>query len=73
MKTNIHFLSYLGLFFSEGKIFQKNVVKKIKTQILCLTAFFRRSCRLWDNVEKYGRPRQATDDNKIQAHFTLGI
>jgi hypothetical protein len=28
--------------------------------------FFRKSCRLWDNVEKYGRARQATDDNIIR-------
>jgi len=24
--------------------------------------FFRKSCRLWDNVEKYGTDREATDD-----------
>jgi hypothetical protein len=24
---------------------------------------FRKSCRLWDNVEKYGTARQATDGN----------
>ena len=28
--------------------------------------FFRKSCRLWDNVEKYGVARDATDDNIIQ-------
>jgi hypothetical protein len=28
--------------------------------------FFRKSCRLWDNVEKYGTARQATDDNIIR-------
>jgi hypothetical protein len=28
--------------------------------------FFRKSCHLWDNVEKYGRARQATDDNIIR-------
>ena len=28
--------------------------------------FIRKSCRLWDNVEKYGRARQATDDNIIR-------
>jgi hypothetical protein len=27
--------------------------------------FFPKSCRLWDNVEKYGTARQATDDNII--------
>jgi hypothetical protein len=28
--------------------------------------FSRKSCRLWDNVEKYGRARQTTDDNIIR-------
>jgi len=28
---------------------------------------FPKSCRLWDNVEKYDRARQVTDDN-IRAH-----
>jgi len=28
--------------------------------------FLRKSCRLWDNVEKYGRCGMATDDNKIR-------
>jgi hypothetical protein len=41
-------------------------VEKIKTHILCSITFFRKSCRLWDNVEKYGRTRQATDDNIIR-------
>jgi hypothetical protein len=36
--------------------------------------FFRKSCRLWDNVEKYGTARQATDDNIIQRmRFTCWI
>jgi hypothetical protein len=39
------------------------VVEKIKTHILCsVTFFFRISCRLWDKMEIYGRPRQATDN-----------
>jgi hypothetical protein len=33
--------------------------------------FFRTSCRLWDNVEKYGTSRQATDDNTAHAHCLL--
>jgi hypothetical protein len=28
--------------------------------------FFRKSCHLWDNGEKYCRPRQVTDDNIIR-------
>ena len=73
MNTNIYFWSHLAQFFSEGEVFQKNVVEEIKTHILCLKAFFRRSCWLWDNVEKYGRPRQATGDNMVHAHFMLCI
>jgi hypothetical protein len=30
-----------------------------------LNTFFRKSCRLRDNVEKYGTARQATDNNII--------
>jgi hypothetical protein len=48
-------------------MFQTKVVKKIKTHILCSITFFRKSCRLWDNVEKYvATARQATDDNRIR-------
>jgi hypothetical protein len=28
--------------------------------------FFRKSCRLWDTVKKYGRARHVTDNNIIQ-------
>jgi len=31
------------------------------------TVFSRKSCRLWDNVEKHGRARLATDDSIIGA------
>ena len=44
---------------------QVKVVKKIKTLVLCSVIPPRKSCRLWDNVEKYGRVGQATDDNII--------
>jgi hypothetical protein len=47
-------------------MFLTKVVQKIKTHILCSVAFFRKSCRLWDNVEKYGTAGQATDDNIIR-------
>ena len=29
--------------------------------------FFNKSCRLWDNVDKYGRAEQATDRYLIQS------
>ena len=52
-------------------VFDK-VVDKIKTRILCSINFsFWKSCRLWDNVEKYFRAGQATDDNVEHAHCML--
>jgi hypothetical protein len=42
------------------------VVEEIKTHILYSTTSFRKSCRLSDNVEKYGRAGQATDANIIR-------
>jgi len=39
------------------------IVENIKTHILCSVTFSRISWRLWDNVEKYGRASQSTDDN----------
>jgi len=35
---------------------------EIKKYFQC---FFRKSCRLWDNTEKYGTVKQATDDNIV--------
>jgi len=47
-------------------MFQTNLVEKIKARILYLTTFPRWLCCLWDNVGKYGRARQATDDSIIR-------
>jgi len=35
------------------------------------TFFFRKSCRLLDNVGKYCRAGQATEDNMAHAHCML--
>jgi hypothetical protein len=53
-------------FFSEWEMFYKNVAKKIKTHIFCSITFFRKSCRLWDNVEKFSTATKAIDDNITQ-------
>ena len=37
-----------------------------KTYIMFSNFFLRKSCRFWDNVEKYGRDIQAKHDNTIQ-------
>jgi len=50
---------------------QTKAVEKIKTHILCSIIFFRKSYRLWDNVEKCGRAKQTTDNNTAHAHCIL--
>jgi hypothetical protein len=62
MKAYAHLWQYLAEFFIEKEMFQTKVVEKIKTHILCSILFFQKWYCLWDNVEKYGRARQATGD-----------
>jgi len=51
-------------------MFQTKIVDKIKIHILFCNNLFKKSNRLWNNVEKFGRARQATDDNIIRRmHF----
>jgi len=72
MKTNTHIWSYLIQFFLEWEMFQTKVVEKIKTHFMLNNFFlFRKSCRLWDNVEKYCRAGQLTDGNMAHAHCML--
>jgi len=54
MKTNMHLWSYLAQLFLELEMIQTKVVEKIKAHIACSIAFFffRKSCRLWDNMDK---------------------
>jgi hypothetical protein len=66
MKTYAHLWQYLSQFFSEWDMFQTKVVKIIKTHISHSITFFLKSCRLWDNVEKYGTARQSTDGSIIR-------
>jgi hypothetical protein len=42
------------------RIFPAEVVEKIRTHSMLLIFFFRKSCRLWDSVEKYGTAGQTT-------------
>ena len=70
MKTDIHYLSYLAQFFLEWKMFQTNIVEKLETRFISIF-FFRKSYRLWDNVDKFCTARQATDDDMAHAHCML--
>jgi len=56
MQTEIHFRSHLAQFFLEWKMFQTKVVEKLETHFMS-NNFSRKSCRLWDNVEKCCRMR----------------
>jgi len=54
----------------------EEALQKIKTDIPCLTTFFRKSCHVYDYVEKYGTTLQATERNtcwvtkvRIQTHI----
>jgi len=71
MNTNKHFWSYLSHFFLEWEIFQIKFLEKIEIHILCSVTFFRKSYRLWDNVENYCRAVQGTGDDMVHAHFML--
>jgi hypothetical protein len=53
------------------EIFRTQILQKTKTHILCSVTFFPlKSCLLGENVESYGRARQATDDN-ITRHMCI--
>ena len=62
MKTFLHLWQYLAEFSLEWEMFQTKFVEKIKTHILCSVTFSLTSCRLWDNVEKFGEAREAADE-----------
>ena len=61
MKTFWRLWQFLAKFFLEWKVFWTKAVEKIKTHILCSITLIRNLCRLWDNVEKYGGARGATN------------
>jgi len=52
-------------------MFQREVVEKIKTHILCSITFFRKPFRLSDNVEKQCRAGQAKNENIALAQSTM--
>jgi hypothetical protein len=59
---------YLSHFSLEWQMFQTKVVEKAKTHILCSVSFFLKIMPPWDNVGKYCRVWQATDDNMAHVH-----
>jgi len=52
-------------------MFQRKKYKENQSIHFRFCNIFRKSCRLWDNVEKYSRAGEATGDNMAHVHFTL--
>ena len=69
MKTHKDFWSYLAQFFLEWETFQTNV-EKINTHILYSITFFRKSCLLWDNVEKQVNHKRRSASLEIHHSLT---
>jgi hypothetical protein len=72
-KNNGHFYEDVFTFMTISRWFilrMINVSDKIcreNQNTFCVQyPFFRKSCRLWNNVEKYGGTRKGTDDNRIR-------
>jgi len=61
MKTYLQLWENLAEFL-EGEMFSA----RIRTPILRLITSERESCRLWDNVKKYDKARDATDDSILR-------
>ena len=63
MKIFSYLWQYLAEFFWEWKIFQIKFVGKIEAHTLCsVTISPRKSCRLWDNVQKRSATTEAADN-----------
>ena len=65
MKTYVHSWEYVAEFLLKWEILQINFVEKIETHFMTKNFFFWKSFSLWNNVEKYGRARQVTDEYTI--------
>jgi hypothetical protein len=60
MMTYVHLLQYLFEFFLDSEISRSEVVQEIEIFYVQLL-FSRKSCRLWDNLERYCGVGHATD------------
>ena len=65
MQTLSHLWQYFAEFFFDCEMYQMKVIEEIKTHFMFNNFFPRISCRIWDDVEKYGDVREATNDNAV--------
>jgi hypothetical protein len=63
----MHSFDHISFFFLEWEMFQKKIVGKIKTHILCSVPCFSKTFLLWHNVEKYYIAWQTTEDKMTHA------
>ena len=63
----VHLWQYLAESFLEWEVFQTNVYRKPKHMFYFWYFFFRKSFLFWNNMEKYNRAGQASDDNMVHA------
>jgi hypothetical protein len=74
MKTCVHLWQYLAELFLKWAVSDKSCRENQNTHFIFNIFFFRKSYRLWENVEKYYRDGQATDGNVIRhTHFAYWI
>ena len=76
VKSNVYFTWRLFTFMTIShwillRMRKTKFVEKIKTHILCSVTFFGKSCRFWDNVDKYGGAWRAINDVTIW-HIRVG-
>ena len=60
-----------SVFLRVKNVWDRSCTENENTHFMFGNSFFRKSCRLWDNVEKYCRVGQATYGNKTHAHCML--
>ena len=65
------FLIILRSFLLRVRNVSHKVCRENQNMRFVFNSFFRKSCRLWDNEEKYCIARQATDDKMAHAYFML--
>ena len=78
IKGNLHEDQYTFSIISRSVILKmkkasdKSCRENQNTYFVFNNFFFRESCRLWDNVEKYCRAGRATDDSMAHTHCMMG-
>jgi len=74
MKRLMYIFNNVSLNSSLYEKYFRQICRENQNTHFIFNVFFRKSCRLWDNVEKSCRSDEATDDNENMAHalFMLG-